>query len=95
MKQRILRAKNASENGFETLGFFAAGVIAGNQAGIEPAELNVLALGFFAARLAYVGTYVSLGENRRLSYLRSGVWQASMGIICAIWVRAGLKMMQK
>ena len=55
-KQRILRAKNASGNGFETLGFFAAGVLAGNQAGIKPAALNVLALGYLASRVAYVGT---------------------------------------
>ncbi|GAB0131670.1 hypothetical protein EsDP_00000132 [Epichloe bromicola] len=90
-QQRLLRAQNASENGFESIGIYAAGVIAANQAGLSASTVNALTLGYLASRLAYVFSYVELGANRRLSGVRSGFWVLSMGLCFTLWVKAGLK----
>ena len=38
LRQRIIRAEGASQNGFENLGLFASGVVAANVAGVAPAD---------------------------------------------------------
>ncbi|EFY98618.1 uncharacterized protein G6M90_00g012910 [Metarhizium brunneum] len=93
-QQMILRAKGASENGFESLGLFAGGVIAANQAGLHPCVLNTLSIGYLAARLAYVFCYVKLGANRKLAGLRSLAWMVSVTLCLTMWVKAGIKAMQ-
>ena len=37
---RLVRAEAAMQNGFDNLGFFAAAVVAGNSAGLNPKLLN-------------------------------------------------------
>ena len=93
LRQRIVRAEGASQNGFENLGLFASGVVAANVAGVAPAEVSALSVGYLLARLAYVFTYVHLGANRRLAPVRSLVYLASTGMLLAIWVRAGFSLM--
>lgn len=90
-RQRLLRAQNASENGFESIGIYAAGVVAANQAGLGAGAVNALTLGYLASRLGYVFSYVELGANSRLSGVRSGFWMVSMGLCFTLWVKAGLK----
>lgn len=92
MKQRILRAEGASQNGFETLGFFASAVVAANVAGMRSTPLNMLSIGYVVSRLAYVFVYVHLQTNRRISWLRTAVWQLGAGLTITIWIRAGLAM---
>ncbi|KAG5925581.1 hypothetical protein E4U42_004160 [Claviceps africana] len=92
-QQRLLRAKDASDNGFESLGMYAAGVVAANQAGLAVGTINALTLGYLACRVAYVYAYVELGANRRLAGVRSVCWAISMGLCLALWVKAGLKAM--
>ncbi|KAM4054796.1 MAPEG family protein [Hirsutella rhossiliensis] len=94
MKQRILRAEGASLNGFETLGFFASAVVAANVAGLRPAQLNVLTIGYIVSRLAYLVIYIHLQTNRRRSWLRSGAWLTGVGLVLTIWIRAGLAMLR-
>lgn len=92
-KQRILRAKGASENGFESLSLFIGGVIAANQAGLETSTLNSLSIGYLLIRLAYVFAYVKLGENAKLAPIRSLIWVTSVGISLTMYIKAGLKTM--
>ncbi|KHN95157.1 uncharacterized protein MAM_07042 [Metarhizium album ARSEF 1941] len=93
-QQMILRAKAASENGFESLALFAGGVVAANQAGLHACLLNTLSIGYLASRLAYVFCYVKLGENRKLAGLRSLAWTVSVTLCLTMWAKAGIKAMQ-
>jgi uncharacterized MAPEG superfamily protein len=94
LQQRILRAKGASENGFESLGLFIGGVLAANQAGLDVGVINSLSIGYLVARCVYVFAYVKLGENRKLAGLRSLCWAVSVGLALTMWIKAGLKAMQ-
>ncbi|PHH63028.1 hypothetical protein CDD81_6359 [Ophiocordyceps australis] len=94
-KRRIMRAQAASDNGFETLGLYAAGVVAARVAGVNPCQVNRLAAGYLAARLAYVAVYVHLQEDRRMASLRSLVWLTSIGLAVSLWVRAGLEALRR
>ncbi|UNI13859.1 hypothetical protein JDV02_000557 [Purpureocillium takamizusanense] len=89
-KARILRLEGASINGFETLGFFAAGVLAANHAGLETEALNALSVGYVLARVAFVAAYAGI-RNRRLSWARTLVWNLASLASVALWVKAGLK----
>merc|ERR1711988_1591221 len=77
-KSRITNAKQASENGFETLGFFAASVVAANQVGVEPRTLNALTWGYVA--------YVHLCQDEKMSFLRSALWQGGVWTVVGIWI---------
>ncbi|KAJ4170278.1 hypothetical protein NW754_006418 [Fusarium falciforme] len=92
-KQLILRAKAATENGFETIGFFAAGVAAANHAGVRAPALNALSFGYVACRAAYNFAYVWLQADRRLCWVRSAVWTVGIGLIMTLWVKAGNSML--
>lgn len=93
-QQRVLRAKSSSENSFESVGVFAAGVVAANQVGLDTGLINSLALGYLASRLAFVFVYVQLGQNRNLSWMRTACFIVSSGLMMTIWIRAGLKAIQ-
>ncbi|EEU46029.1 uncharacterized protein NECHADRAFT_79118 [Fusarium vanettenii 77-13-4] len=80
-KQLILRAKAATENGFETIGYFAAGVAAANHAGVRAPALNALSFGYVACRAVYNVAYVWLQADRRLCWVRSVVWTVGIGLI--------------
>ncbi|KAM0338648.1 hypothetical protein ACHAPQ_002179 [Fusarium lateritium] len=92
-KQFLLRAKAATENGFETLGLYAAGLVAANFAGVPTPTINTLGLGYVASRVAYNVAYLWLQSDPALSRVRSLVWVTSIGFIVSLWVKAGNKML--
>ncbi|OAQ61206.1 membrane associated eicosanoid/glutathione metabolism-like domain-containing protein [Pochonia chlamydosporia 170] len=91
-KQRILRAEACSLNGLETIGLFAASVIAGNYAKLDTATLNNLSIGYLVSRFLYTLAYVFI-QNRRLSWLRTAIWQVTAGYIAMFWIKAGYKLL--
>ncbi|KAG5981281.1 hypothetical protein E4U43_006628 [Claviceps pusilla] len=90
-KQKILRAEACSLNGLETIGLYAASVLAGNYARLGAATLNHLSLGYLLSRAAYTLCYIFI-RNRRLSWVRTAVWQISGVYIALFWIKAGVKM---
>ncbi|KAF7545485.1 hypothetical protein G7Z17_g9127 [Cylindrodendrum hubeiense] len=90
-QQCMLRAKAASANGFETLGFYAAAVVAANVAGVDAPTLNVLTLGYIISRIFYNFTYIWLQKNRNLARLRSLSWVAGIALVVTLWIKAGNK----
>lgn len=87
-QQRILRAKAASFNGLESLGFFAAGVVAARTSGVQPGRLNALSVGYVATRVVYNVAYIWLCTNRKRAGVRSLTWVVGVGIVVALWVEA-------
>ncbi|CAG7555429.1 unnamed protein product [Fusarium equiseti] len=92
-KQFFLRAKAATENGFETLGLYAASIVAANFAGVSTPAVNLLSFSYVASRIAYNIAYLWLQADRRLAPVRSLVWTVSIGLIVTLWVKAGNKML--
>ncbi|KAL1880505.1 hypothetical protein VTK73DRAFT_5892 [Phialemonium thermophilum] len=87
--RRIQRAEAATANGLETLGLYAAGVVAGNVSGMGIRKLNVLTLGYLAVRIIYNYLYVIAQDNSRRAPLRSLSWLVGLGIISSLFVWAG------
>ncbi|KAF5962799.1 hypothetical protein FBULB1_13824 [Fusarium bulbicola] len=76
-KQFLLRAKAATENGLETIGCYAAGILAANFAAVPAPTINILGLGYVVSRLLYNIAYLWLQDNPRLSresHMRAGVY---------------------
>ncbi len=71
------RANAAQHNSFEALPLFIAGVLAAQQMHADQYRVDMLALAFIVARLAYVALYVADKPS-----LRSLVWAA--GLACSI-----------
>lgn len=88
-KQRILRAKAAADNGFESVGVYAAAIAAATAARVPAETLNTLALSYVVSRVAYNIIYVFLQDNRKFAPVRSLTWTASVGIIFTLWIKAG------
>ena len=65
------RADNAQRNGFEALPLFAAGVLAAHLVNAPQGRIDLLALVFIAARIAYLACYLA-----NLHYVRSMTWFA-------------------
>lgn len=86
---RFRRAKAASANGFETLGLYAAGIVAANASGVPTATVNKLALGYIASRVVFNYIYVFLQDNRKFAPLRTLVWMAGIAIIFMLYTSAG------
>ncbi|KAI0900286.1 hypothetical protein F4806DRAFT_150453 [Annulohypoxylon nitens] len=91
LKGRLQRAEAATANAFETLGFYAAAVTAGNAGGVSADTLNNLTLGYLASRLFYSWIYIWGQENRRWILARTNVWGISMALCSAMFVLAGIK----
>ena len=91
-KQFFSRVKSASDNGYETLGLFAAAVVAGNQGGLRPQTLNIVSWGYIVTRLVYNYIYIRLGSREKLTPLRSLVWSLSLFISLGLFLSAGLKL---
>lgn len=77
------RANAAQSNGFEAFPLFAAGVIVAHLARAPQARVDHLALGFIAARVAYLGAYIA-----DVASLRSVVWMAGLGCAVALFFQA-------
>ncbi|KAI0884521.1 uncharacterized protein GGS22DRAFT_143703 [Annulohypoxylon maeteangense] len=91
LKGRLQRAEAASSNGFETLGFYAAAVTAGNAGGVSAATLNNLTLGYLASRVFYTWIYIWGQENRKWIVARPNVWGVGMALSITMFVLAGMK----
>lgn len=89
-----MRAKAAADNGLETLGFYAAAVVAANFAGLETRTLNQLSLTYAASRLVYVAVYIWLQSNRGMALLRTVAWGTSVITTLTLWIKAGMKLME-
>lgn len=91
-KDTIMRAEAAQQNGFENLGFFAAAVVAGNVAGLEPTLLNGLTYGYIASRVLYNVVYVN-NTSKALAAGRSVLWMSGIGCCFGLFILAGNKLM--
>ncbi|KAK3951692.1 hypothetical protein QBC32DRAFT_343338 [Pseudoneurospora amorphoporcata] len=86
---RILRAKAAADNGLETIGLYAAGVVAANAAKMPVDTLNKLSSFYLVSRLVYNFVYIVLQDNRKFAPVRGLVWLAGLGTIFSFFIKAG------
>src|SRR4030095_8460516 len=77
------RANAAQMNCFEAFPLFAVAVIVAQMQGAPQARVDLLAVVFIAARLAYLGLYLA-----DLASLRSLAWLAGVAAAVAIFVSA-------
>ncbi|KAK2000020.1 hypothetical protein LX36DRAFT_669017 [Colletotrichum falcatum] len=91
-KERIFRAKAASDNAFETLGFYSAAVVAANVSGVDAYAVNALALSYIGCRILYNVVYVRLQDNRNFAPLRSVAWISSIGITFTLYIKAAAQL---
>lgn len=77
------RAYNAHLNGFEAFPAFAAAVLLAEHAGAAQERVDLLALVFVAARVAYGLLYIADRAS-----LRSLVWSLGMAVVVALFVMA-------
>ena len=75
------RANAAQANSFEAFPFFAAAVLCAEWRHVPPGTVDALALGFIAARLAYLAAYLADAAT-----LRSVVWLAGIGCVVALFL---------
>ncbi|ORX35654.1 hypothetical protein BD324DRAFT_652202 [Kockovaella imperatae] len=90
MADRYARAEAANENGFSSLPLFAAAVIAGNVARIEPKALNSAVTVYLASRIAFNLIYIN-GTSALLGYARTISWWVSAGSCLSLFIQAGNK----
>ena len=57
-KDMLVRAEGAHFNGIENLGWFAAGVVAANSAGVDVWWCNALSLAYLANRVLFIWVYI-------------------------------------
>jgi uncharacterized MAPEG superfamily protein len=74
------RANAAQGNSWEALPIFIAGLFVAHQHQAAQGTVDLLALGFLAARLAYIGLYVA-----NMASLRSVVWAAGVAACAALF----------
>jgi uncharacterized MAPEG superfamily protein len=74
------RANAAQANLFESLPFFFAAIVIASIAGAPQERIDLLALGFVAARIAYLICYVANWPTTR-----SIVWLAGIACVVAIF----------
>ena len=74
------RANAAQANSWEALPIFIAGLFAAHQHQAAQGTVDALALGFVAARLAFIGLYVADRAS-----LRSLVWAAGLAACVALF----------
>lgn len=74
------RAHAAQGNSWEALPVFVAGLFVAHQHQAAQATVDALALGFIAARLAFIGLYLA-----DQAWLRSLLWAAGMAACIALF----------
>ena len=79
------RANAAQANSFEAFAFFAAAVLLAQARHAPQATVDAFALGFIAARVAYLALYLA-----DLATLRSIAWLAGLGCVVATCLAAPL-----
>ncbi|CDS02263.1 uncharacterized protein SPSC_02649 [Sporisorium scitamineum] len=90
LDKKIIRAESAQLNGFETLGLFAAAVVAANAAKVPSHELNQLTAGYLASRALFNLLYIYVTDQATAT-LRSGSYLTGIGIIFTLFIKAGLR----
>ena len=89
LAERILRAEACHTNAIETIGLYAAAVVAGNTSGLPASTMNTLTVAYIASRCLFTLTYIWLQEDRRFAYLRSLSWLAGIVLIMTMFVKSG------
>jgi len=90
---RLKRRQAAHENAFESLGIYAAAVVAGNTAGLSTQWMNGFTLTFFLLRCLYLWLYINITRDP-LSLTRTVAWWlASICIVTTLW-KAGTALNQ-
>lgn len=82
---RLRRAYHAHSNALEAFAPFAAGVLAAQLAGLAPAAIAGLSLGFVVLRIVHGLAYIA-----DLAWLRSLAWFGAMGCVVTLFARAAL-----
>nr|XP_036578208.1 uncharacterized protein CTRU02_11709 [Colletotrichum truncatum]KAF6785409.1 hypothetical protein CTRU02_11709 [Colletotrichum truncatum] len=91
LKNRILRARSAAQNAWETLGMFSAGVAAANAAGVDPYYVNLLSFGYIGSRILYNIIYIRLQDNRAWAPARSLTWISGLALTFSLYLAAASK----
>ncbi|KIX99749.1 uncharacterized protein Z520_04385 [Fonsecaea multimorphosa CBS 102226] len=86
----LWRARGCHLNALEGFPLFAAAVLAGTSANLDPKELNTCAAEYLVARTLYSVLYMTV-RSERASYLRSAVWAWSVGIPVYVLWKAGMR----
>ena len=87
---RYERAEACSANLYENLPLFASAIIVGNMAGLNREGwegLNTFAAAYLGVRAIYVLAYIGIGSSAP-SYIRSGLWGASIALCFRVFVQA-------
>lgn len=87
-KGRLRRAEAAVANSFENFGPFAAAVVAGSTAKLNPALLNVLSIGYLLSRIAYSYLYIQ-SDTPQKAKARTFAYLVSMAFLFTLFVKAG------
>ncbi|MCJ1472534.1 hypothetical protein MMC13_001183 [Lambiella insularis] len=85
---RYERAEAAHKNGMENLPLFCTAVVLGNMAGLEARTLNAVSGLVLGLRVVYNVWYVANSDVRK-SYIRTGIWLASVLSYFYLIVKAG------
>jgi uncharacterized MAPEG superfamily protein len=80
-KGRIERAEYAVANGFETIGLYAACVVASNFPGVNARVANILSIVYLITRVMYMFVYIILQDNPRWAPVRTVCWAAGIGVM--------------
>ena len=80
------RAHAAHLNSFEAFPLFAAGVLVATMLNVKGATIDMLAVIFIVARIAYIWCYIS-----DYATPRSLIWFVGMGASIGLFVAAGMK----
>ncbi|KAK1769234.1 hypothetical protein QBC33DRAFT_557284 [Phialemonium atrogriseum] len=86
--RRIQRARAAAANGLETIGLYAAAIVAANTQGVPTRKLNLLSLGYLASRVVYNFVYVVVQDNRKTAAARPLTWGAGIAVIMSLFLSA-------
>ncbi|EJT45266.1 hypothetical protein A1Q1_06404 [Trichosporon asahii var. asahii CBS 2479] len=87
-QDRFQRAEAANDNGFVSLPFFAAAIVAGNLAKLPNKTLNNVAALYIGSRIAFNMLYI-FGTTNASGIARSVAWLAGMGGCLSLFVQAG------
>lgn len=84
----IASASGAHNNQLETIGVYAAGIVANSAVGVarDDWQFITLAIAYLALRVAYIAVY--LGPPVLGGYLRSAVFAGVQLVIFLIWIKA-------
>ena len=90
-KGQLRRAEAAVANGFENFGPYAAAMVAGSAAKLDPTFLNSIALGYLGLRVAYNWLYVT-GESAGKAKMRALTYISGIGMLFSVFISAGNKL---